>query len=151
MRIGSLTEGTNPGLFFKMPSSIPARCQRAACSPASILVMVANAAYFALLLGNIVLIVASLLFGPRLLWLCRVAVFVNGIALILMLVPLLNLLLASHPFPEYRAAILILVGFTAPILIEILVLLAVLRWRMRPHCREGQTPKTEFADLPAQG
>jgi hypothetical protein len=67
--------------------------------------MVVNAVYFALLLGNILLIVASLFLGPRLLWLCRAAVFVNGIALILMLVPLLNLLLASNPPPEYRAAI----------------------------------------------
>jgi hypothetical protein len=41
-----------------------------------------------LLLGNLLLIVASLFLGPRLLWLCRAAVFVNGIAFLL-----LNLLL----------------------------------------------------------
>lgn len=95
--------------------------------------MAVNAAYFALLLGNLLLIVTSLFLGPRLLRLCRAAVFVNAIALILMLVPLLNLLLASHTLPEHPAAIAILLGFTAPILIELLVLLAVLSWRMCPH------------------
>ena len=98
--------------------------------PASIPVMVANAVYFALLLGNLLLIVASLFLGPRLLRLCRAAVFVNGIAFLLML---LTLLLASHPPPESRAAIKILLAFTAPIVIELLALLAVLRWRMRPR------------------
>ena len=94
--------------------------------------MVVNAAYFALLLGNILLIVASLFLGPRLLHLCLAAVFLNAIALILMVIPLVNLLLSSHPLPEHRAAIVILVSFTAPILIELLVLLAILRWGMRP-------------------
>jgi hypothetical protein len=58
---------------------------------------------------------------------------VNAVALVLMLVPLVNMLLASHPLSEYRAAIAILLAFTAPILIELLALLAVLRWRMRPR------------------
>ena len=57
----------------------------------------------------------------------------NAVVLMLMVVPLLNLLLAIHPPPEYRAAILILLGFIAPILIELLALLAVLRWRTRPR------------------
>jgi hypothetical protein len=81
-------------------------------------------------IGSIVLIVTSLLAGPRLLRLCRAGVVVNAVALILMLVPLLNLLLASHPPPGHRAAIQILLTSTAPILIELLALLAVLRWRM---------------------
>jgi hypothetical protein len=50
-----------------------------------------------------------------------------------MVVPLLNLLLASHPPAEYRAAIQILLTFTAPVLIEFLALLGILRWRMRPR------------------
>lgn len=50
--------------------------------------MVVYAAYIALLLGNLLLIVVSWLLGPRLIWVCRAAVFVNGIALILLLVPL---------------------------------------------------------------
>jgi hypothetical protein len=95
--------------------------------------MVVNAVYFALLLGNLLLIVVSLSLGLRLLWVCRAAVFVNGIVLILMVVPLLNMLLASHPPPEYRAAIQILLAYTTPILIEFLALLAILRWRMRLH------------------
>ena len=95
--------------------------------------MVVNAACVALLLGNILLIVASLFFGPRLLRLCRAAVFVNAIAVIPMVVSLLNLLLTSHPLPEYRAAIHILLTFTSPILIQFLALLVVLRWRMRPR------------------
>jgi NADH:ubiquinone oxidoreductase subunit 6 (subunit J) len=101
--------------------------------PASIPVMVANAVYAALLIGNLLLIVASLFLGPRLLRLCRAAVFVNAIALVLMLVPVVNLLLSSHPLPEHPAAVVILLASTAPIVIEILALLAVLRWRMRPH------------------
>jgi hypothetical protein len=44
--------------------------------------MVVNAVYTALLIGNILLIVASLLTGPRLLRLCRAGVFVNAVALI---------------------------------------------------------------------
>jgi hypothetical protein len=92
-----------------------------------ILVMVVNTICAALLSGNILLIVASLIVGPRLLWLCRAAVFVNGIALMLMVVPLLNLLLTSHPPAGFRAAIRILLSFAAPILIELLALLAVLR------------------------
>jgi hypothetical protein len=93
--------------------------------------MVVNAVYFALLLGNLLLIVASLFLGPRLLRVCRAALFVNAIALMLMVVPLLNLLLASHPPAEYRAAIRILLTFTAPILVKFLALLAILRWRIR--------------------
>jgi hypothetical protein len=95
--------------------------------------MVVNAVYFALLLGNIVLIADSLLTGPRLLRLCRAGVVVNAIALMLLVVPLVNLLLTSHPPAGYRAAIRILLAFTAPILIELFALLAVLRWRMRPR------------------
>jgi hypothetical protein len=86
-----------------------------------------------LLIGNIVLAVASLLAGPRLLRLCRAGVVVNAVALMLMVVPLLNLLVTSHPPPEYRAAIKILLTFTAPILIEFLALLGILRWRMGPR------------------
>ena len=95
--------------------------------------MVVNAVYFALMLSNILLIVASLIVGPRLLRVCRAAVFVNGLALMLMVVPLLNLLLASHPPAGYRAAIRILLALTDPFSIELLALLAVLRWRMRPR------------------
>ena len=95
--------------------------------------MVVNAVYFALLLSNLLLIVASLILGPRLLRLCRVAVFINAIALMLMIIPLVNLLLSSHPPPEYRAAIHILLTFTAPILVEFLALLGILHWRMRPR------------------
>ena len=95
--------------------------------------MVVNAAYFALLLGNLLLIVASLCLGQRLHRVCRVAVFVNAIALILMVVPLLSLLLASHPPADYRAAIKILLTFTTPILFEFIALLAVLRWRTPPR------------------
>ena len=95
--------------------------------------MAVNAIYAALLIGNIVLIVVSLLAGPRMLRLCHAAVFVNAIALMLMVVPLLNLLLSSHPLREYRATIVILLAFTAPIVVEFLALLAILRWRMRPH------------------
>ena len=95
--------------------------------------MAVNAIYFALLLGNLLLIVASLFFGSRLLRVCRAAVFVSGIALIVLLVPLLNLMLAIHPPADYRAAIRILLTFTAPILVEFLALLAILRWRMPPR------------------
>ena len=95
--------------------------------------MVVNAVYAALLIGNIVLIIAPLFLGPRLLRLCRAAVFVNAIALMLMLVPLLTLLLSSHPLPEHPAAVVILLASTAPIVIEILALLGILRWLMRPH------------------
>lgn len=86
-----------------------------------------------MLIGNIVLIVASLLTGPRLLRLCRAGAFVNAVALMLLVAPRLNLLLTSHPLPEYRDAAAILIAFTAPILIELLALLAVLRWRMSPR------------------
>ena len=86
-----------------------------------------------MLLGNILLIVASLFLGPRLLRLCRAVVVVNAVALMLMVDPLLNLLPTSHPPAGCRVAIRILLTFTAPILIEFLALLAVLRWRMRPH------------------
>jgi hypothetical protein len=48
-----------------------------------------------------------------------------------MMVPLVSLLLASHPRPEYRPAIKTLVVFTVPLLAECLALLAVLRWPMR--------------------
>ena len=51
----------------------------------------------------------------------------------LLVAPQLNLLLTSHPLPEYRDAAAILIAFTAPILIELLALLAVLRWRMSPR------------------
>jgi hypothetical protein len=95
--------------------------------------MVVNALYAALLIGNILLIGASLFFGTRMLRLCRAGVVVNAVALLLMVIPLLSLLLSSHPPAGYRAAIAILLAFTAPILIELLALLAVLRWRMRPR------------------
>ena len=41
--------------------------------------MVIYAVYFALLFGNLLLILASLFLGPRLLWVCRAAVFVSGL------------------------------------------------------------------------
>jgi hypothetical protein len=53
--------------------------------------MVVNVIYFALLLGNLLLIVAAFLLGPRLMWLCRVGAFVNVLALMVMIVPLINL------------------------------------------------------------
>lgn len=92
-----------------------------------------NSVYAALLIGNILLIVASLLTGPRLLRLCRAGVFVSVVALMMMVVPLLNLLLTSRPPAGCRAATRILLAFTAPVLIELLALLGILRWRMRPH------------------
>jgi hypothetical protein len=95
--------------------------------------MVVNAVYAALLIGNIVLIVASLLSASRLIRLCRAGAFVNVVALMLMVVSLVNLVVTSHPPPEYRAAIKILLTFTAPILIEFLALLGILRWRMGPR------------------
>ena len=51
----------------------------------------------------------------------------------LMVVPLVNLVLSSHPPPGHRAAIQILLTFTVPILIEFLALLGILRWRLRPR------------------
>ena len=66
-------------------------------------------------------------------WLCVAGAFVNALALMLMVTPLLNLLLTSHPSAGYRAAKGILLAFTAPIVIECFALLAVLGWRMRPH------------------
>jgi hypothetical protein len=95
--------------------------------------MVVNAVSAALLIGNIVLLVASLFLGPRLLQSYRAGVFVNAVALMLMVVPLLNLLLTNHPPAGHRAAVRILLTFTAPILIELLALLGLLRWRMRPR------------------
>lgn len=92
-----------------------------------------NAVYFALLLGNLLLIVASLIAGPRPLRLCRAAAFVNAIALLLMVVPLVNLLLASHPPSESHTAIPILLTLTVPVLIEFLVLLGIRRWQLRPR------------------
>jgi hypothetical protein len=78
-------------------------------------------------------IVASLVVGPRLLRVCRARLFVNAIALTLTVAPLVNLLLASHPPPESPAATKILLTCTAPVLIEFLVLLGILHWRMRPR------------------
>jgi hypothetical protein len=60
-------------------------------------VSVVDAIYADLLIGNIVLIVASLLVGPRLFQVCRAAAFVNAVALMLMVVPRLNLVLTSQP------------------------------------------------------
>ena len=99
--------------------------------------MVVYAAYIALLLGNLLLMVVSWLLGPRLIWVCRAAVFVNCIALIVLLVPLFNLLFATNPPPEYRTAIRILLTYTAPILVETLGLLTILRWPMQ-QCRVNQ-------------
>src|ERR1035437_3077679 len=87
---------------------LPSRGSNAA--GAVILVMVVNAVYAALLIGNNQLIVAALFRGQRLLRLCRAGVVVNAVALMLMLVPLLNLLLASHPPLGHRAAIQIQIG-----------------------------------------
>ena len=92
--------------------------------------MVVNAVYFALLIGNALVILAGIWLGVRLLWVCRAAVLVSGIALIVMVVPLLNLLSAVGSPPEYRVAFRILLKFTFPILAEFLALLAVIRWRM---------------------
>jgi hypothetical protein len=82
---------------------------------------------------NLLLIVAALLLGRRLIWVCRAAVFISGIALILLLVPLVNLLFATNPPPEYRTAIKLLLTFIMPILVELLVLVGILRWRMCPR------------------
>jgi hypothetical protein len=50
-----------------------------------------------------------------------------------MVVALLDLFLSSHPLPEHRAAIVILVSFNAPVVVEFLALLGILRRRIRPR------------------
>jgi hypothetical protein len=47
-------------------------------------------------------------------WLCSADVFVNALAFMLMVIPLLNLLLTSHPPAGNRATKGILLAFTAP-------------------------------------
>ncbi len=93
--------------------------------------MVVNAVYFALLPGNLLLIITSLILGPRLLRACRAAAFVNVLGLMTMVVPLGHLVVNSHPPPEAYSAIRILLICTAPVLIEFFALLAILRWRMQ--------------------
>jgi hypothetical protein len=75
-----------PGLYGPLPS------RGCSADRAVILVMAVNAVYAALLAGNILLIIDSLFLGPCLLRACRAGVVVNGVALMLMFVPLLNLL-----------------------------------------------------------
>lgn len=68
----------------------PLSCRSGTTAGTVILVMVVNAVYAALLIGNILVIAASLFLGQRLLRLCLAAVFVNAVALMLMVVPLLT-------------------------------------------------------------
>ena len=71
------------------------------CGWSGELVLVVNAVYAALLIGNIALVVASLLTAPRLLRLRSAGDFVNAVPLVLMVFPLLNLPLTSHPPAGY--------------------------------------------------
>ena len=84
--------------------------------------------YF-LQIANIPLLVACLYYGPRLRRLCRIALWVNALALAFFILPILSLMGALDPPHDSKAAIQILLRFSIPLAVEFLALVAVYRWR----------------------
>jgi hypothetical protein len=87
--------------------------------------------YGCLLVGNLLLRAAGFYFGPRLGRLCLIALWVNALALALLVIPLSNPLIASNPPPDAGAATKILVLASVPLLAEFVALIAVFQWWRR--------------------
>ncbi len=93
--------------------------------------MITQAIYTALLLSNLVLIVASFWIGSKILRFCQIALFLTAIGLALMMVALVGLLLPDQP-PEGRwAGVKILLVAISPILAELLLLMVIYRRRTK--------------------
>jgi hypothetical protein len=87
--------------------------------------------YGCLLVGNLLLLAAGRYFGPRIVQLCRVAIWVNALALALLVIPILIMLVAPREPEDTTSAIKILFVAAMPLLAEFITLLAVYRRRVR--------------------
>jgi len=88
--------------------------------------------YGLLLIANFPLILACLVRGSRLKRLCRLALWVDGIFLVLTLAPLVLMVCRVQVSPEARLAFLAtFLLLLAPLAAELLALAAIFRWWMR--------------------
>jgi hypothetical protein len=70
--------------------------------------MAGVAVYVGFVIGNLVLIAAYALVGPRLAWVCCVALCLNALAVVVLLFPAPDRLLGSHPPPRATEAGMVL-------------------------------------------
>ena len=92
--------------------------------------------YGLLLMGNFLLLVACLIRGYRLKRVCRLALWINGVFLLLALTPLVLMVATIQTSPEARLALLAAVlMLPAPLVAELLAFAAICRWRMREPSR----------------
>jgi hypothetical protein len=83
------------------------------------------------LLTDLVLIIMCLASGPKLRWLCRVALWANGTLLALEMCIFAVVLYQSKP-DERGIALVAAVGGCMPTLVAFLSFAAIYRWRMNP-------------------
>jgi hypothetical protein len=88
--------------------------------------MLVHAIYLSVVLGNVLVIVAASTLRRRVTWLVRVAAAVSGVALLILVVPIFNLLVAASPPPGQWEAIRVLVLYSAPVAVELIMLAGVL-------------------------
>jgi hypothetical protein len=105
---------------------------------------IVDQAYFPAIIGNCLVIVACLVLGPRLRWLCRLALLINGTSLAFGAVVLFWL--ASPINSESGMALYYAFFLAAPFLLAILALLAVYRWRMHPSQQNKSLPPNAPAE-----
>ena len=88
--------------------------------------------YGLLLIGNFLLILACLIRGVRLKRICWLALWINGVFLLLALTPLVLMVGTIQTSPEARLALLAAVlMLPAPLVAELLAFAAICLWRMR--------------------
>lgn len=80
--------------------------------------MVVESVYLGFVIGNLVLITAYAFAGSKLAWVCRVALCLNALALVVLLFPVPHLLLGWHRPPKATEAAMLLLSRAAILLAE---------------------------------
>jgi hypothetical protein len=97
--------------------------------------MAVEAVYLGFVIGTLLLLTAYALIGPRLARACRVGLWLNALALAVLLLPVCDLLLGSHPPPRATEAAMVLIGRGAIFLAECSLLLVL---HFGPHATPYQ-------------
>ncbi len=95
--------------------------------------MLINVLHKSLIAANLLLLLACFYFGPRLRHLCLVALWLNALALAVLVIPIFNLLLAPQTPSQASVAVKVLFTTTIPVPAEFVALLMVYRWGMQPR------------------
>ena|ERR1039458_5695174 len=93
------------------------------------------AAYFSLVIGNLALIIAGSMRNQKVLKLINRAVWIDGAFLLVSVIPLVMVLNEMRNSVEAGLALPAVLFIPSPILVELVALLAVRRWRLQAHSK----------------